>query len=45
MSVPARVRVQGDNSYGIMNIEFTITAVDDPGVSLVEDSRFLGPSP
>jgi cytochrome c oxidase accessory protein FixG len=45
MSVPARVRVQGDNAYGIMNIEFTITAADDPNVSVVEDSRFLGPSP
>ncbi len=45
MSVPVRVRLQRDNAYGIMPIEFTITAVDDPRVSVTEDSRFLGPSP
>jgi cytochrome c oxidase accessory protein FixG len=44
LSLPVRVRVHRDNSYGIMNIEFSITAVDDPDVAVVEDSRFLGPS-
>ncbi|MBT8082931.1 MAG: cytochrome c oxidase accessory protein CcoG [Gammaproteobacteria bacterium] len=45
LSLPVRVRVHRDNAYGIMDIEFSITATDDPSVSIVEDSRFLGPSP
>ena len=45
MAVPVRARVQREDSYGIMDIEFTITATDDPNVSVTEDSRFLGPSP
>jgi cytochrome c oxidase accessory protein FixG len=44
-SLPVRVRVRRDNAYGIHDIEFTITAADDPSVTLAEDSRFLGPSP
>jgi cytochrome c oxidase accessory protein FixG len=45
MSLPVRVRVHRDNAYGIMDIEFSMTATDDARVSIVEDSRFLGPSP
>jgi cytochrome c oxidase accessory protein FixG len=45
LSLPVRVRAQRDDTYGIMNIEFSITAADDPGVTVTEDSRFLGPTP
>ena len=45
LSLPVRVRAHRDNAYGIMNIEFGITAIDDPGVAVREDSRFLGPTP
>ena len=45
LSLPVRVRAHRDNAYGIINIEFSITAIDDPGVALREDSRFLGPTP
>ena len=45
MSLPVRTRVPRDASYGIMDIEFTLTAADDPSVTVTEDSRFLGPSP
>ena len=45
ISLPVRVRVQRDMAYGIIDIEFSITAVDDPGIAVSEDSRFLGPSP
>ena len=45
LSLPVRVRAQRDTAYGIMHIEFNITAVDDPGVAVREDSRFLGPTP
>lgn len=45
LSLPLRARAHRDDAYGIMNIEFTVTAVDDPGVSVSEDSRFLGPTP
>jgi len=45
LSLPVRVRAHRDNAYGIMNIEFSITAIDDPGVAVREDSRFLGPTP
>ena len=45
LSLPVRVRVQRDRAYGIMNIEFHIEAVDDAGVAITEDSRFLGPTP
>jgi cytochrome c oxidase accessory protein FixG len=44
-SLPVRVRVGRENSYGINHIVFSITAADDPSVTLSEDSRFLGPSP
>ena len=45
LSLPVRVRVQRENAYGIMAIDFHIEAVDDPGVAITEDSRFLGPTP
>jgi len=45
LSLPVRARTHQDNAYGIMNITFSVTAVDDDGVVMVEDSRFLGPTP
>ena len=45
LSLPVRARAQRDNAYGIMNITFAVTAVDDPSVATEEDSRFLGPTP
>ncbi len=45
LSLPVRVRAHRNFAYGIMNIEFHIAAADDPDISLIEDSRFLGPTP
>jgi polyferredoxin len=45
LSLPVRARTHRDNAYGIMNITFSVTAVDDDSVVVVEDSRFLGPTP
>ena len=45
LSLPVRARAHRDSAYGIMTIQFSITAVDDEGVSITEDSRFLGPTP
>ena len=45
LSLPLRARTHRDNTYGIMEIEFTATASDDASVSVTEDSRFLGPTP
>jgi cytochrome c oxidase accessory protein FixG len=45
LSLPVRVRANRDDAYGIMKFQFNLTAVDDPSVSLSEDSRFIGPSP
>jgi polyferredoxin len=45
LSVPVRARAHRDNTYGIMTIQFIVTAVDDEDVALAEDSRFLGPTP
>ena len=45
LSLPVRARVHRDNAYGIMTIQFSVTATDDEGVSIAEDSRFLGPTP
>jgi cytochrome c oxidase accessory protein FixG len=45
LSLPVRARTQRDNAYGIMNITFTVTAIDDESVVMIEDSRFLGPTP
>jgi polyferredoxin len=45
LSLPVRVRAHRDDAYGIMTIHFSVTAVDDEGVSVIEDSRFLGPTP
>jgi len=45
LSLPIRARVHRDNAYGIMTIQFSVTAVDDESVSIQEDSRFLGPTP
>jgi cytochrome c oxidase accessory protein FixG len=45
LSLPVRVRTHRDNAYGIMNITFTVTASDDENIVMIEDSRFLGPTP
>ena len=45
LSLPVRVRAHRDDAYGIMTIKFSVTATDDEGVSIQEDSRFLGPTP
>jgi cytochrome c oxidase accessory protein FixG len=45
LSLPIRARTQRDNAYGIMNITFAVTAVDDGNVATEKDSRFLGPTP
>ena len=45
LSVPVRARTQRDNAYGIMNITFSVTALDDESIVMIEDSRFLGPTP
>jgi cytochrome c oxidase accessory protein FixG len=45
LSLPIRVRADRENAFGISNIEFVVTAIDDESVFVVEDSRFLGPTP
>jgi len=43
--MPVRVRTNRDNAYGIMNITFNLAATDDESIAVIEDSRFLGPTP
>ena len=45
LSLPVRVRTHRDNAYGIMNITFTVTAIDDESIAMTEEGRFLGPTP
>jgi len=45
LSLPIRARTARDNAYGIMNITFSVAAVDDESASVTEDSRFLAPTP
>jgi cytochrome c oxidase accessory protein FixG len=45
LSLPVRARAHGDDAYGIMHITFNIVDAEDAGVSITEDSRFLGPTP
>ena len=45
LSLPVRVRAHRDDAYGVMEIAFTVTALDDPDDMIREDSRFLGPTP
>jgi cytochrome c oxidase accessory protein FixG len=45
LSLPVRARTHRDNAYGIMEIEFSVTAQDDAKIATTEDSRFLGPTP
>ncbi len=45
LSLPVRARTPAGSAYGIMDILFTVTDVDDPSVTMTEDSRFLGPTP
>jgi len=45
LSLPVRVRVAREDAYGISNIDFAVVATDDDSVAVIEDSRFLGPTP
>ena len=45
LSLPVRARTHRDHAYGIMDIAFAVTAIDDERVVVMEDSRFLGPAP
>jgi len=45
LSVPVRARAPADSAHGIMDISFSVTDVDDPSLTMTEDSRFLGPTP
>lgn len=45
LSLPVRARSNRRDAYGIAEILFTITAVDDASDTVTEDSRFLGPTP
>jgi cytochrome c oxidase accessory protein FixG len=45
LSLPLRARAHRDNAYGIMNITFSISDVDDASLAVTENSRFLGPTP
>jgi cytochrome c oxidase accessory protein FixG len=45
LSLPVRARAQRENAAGVMDITFTVTALDDAGIVIQEDSRFLGPMP
>ncbi len=45
LSLPIRARAHRDNAYGVMEIFFTATAIDEAAHSAQEDSRFLGPTP
>jgi polyferredoxin len=45
LSLPVRVRAHRNDAYGIMNVTFAVTATDDESVAVIEDSRFLGPTP
>jgi cytochrome c oxidase accessory protein FixG len=44
LSLPVRARAHRDDAYGIMSITFAVTATDDERVTVIEDSRFLGPT-
>ncbi len=45
LSIPVRARVHRDNAYGISKIEFTARTLDGDEDIMIEDSRFLGPTP
>ena len=45
LSLPLRARAHRDDAYGIMNITFSISDVDDASLAVTENSRFLGPTP
>jgi len=42
MSLPVRARANRDAATGINDITFTVEATDDVGVTVTEDSRFVG---
>ena len=45
LSLPVRARAHRENAYGIMKIDFIVKALDDNDDMIIEDSRFLGPTP
>jgi cytochrome c oxidase accessory protein FixG len=45
LSIPLRARAHRDNAYGVTEILFTVTALDDGADTVEEDSRFLAPTP
>ena len=45
LSLPVRARAHRDNAYGIMTIQFHCDGNRRRGMSVTEDSRFLGPTP
>ena len=45
LSLPVRARAPAASAYGIMDVSFTVTEVDEPSVPMSEDSRCLGPTP
>jgi polyferredoxin len=45
LSMPVRARAHRDNAYGIINITFSISDMDDASLAVTENSRFLGPTP
>ena len=45
LSLPVRARAHRDAAYGVVQIDFTVTDLEDPSRTVTEDSRFLGPTP
>ncbi len=42
-SLPVSIRGTREGAAGISDIRITLTDIEDPSVSIVEDSRFIGP--
>ena len=45
LALPIRARAHRDAAYGVNQIEFTATDLDNASHTVTEDSRFLGPTP
>ena len=43
-TIPARLEAPGDTAAGVHRITLTLAAVDAPGISVHENSRFIGPA-
>jgi polyferredoxin len=43
LSLPVRVRAARSKAHGVNEIDFLVTAQDDETITVVEDSRFIGP--